>query len=226
MIVILRSLSFSMVREAITPGTPHPDADQHRNEGFTGQTEFAEDTVHDKCNTGHVTAGLQECKEEEQYQHLRYETKYSANTGNNTIQDQSLQPVQHSRTALQCRSLSRRRDASRQRVHHLSSPLRSYQPLLLIHNKQRTLQLQRLEVQASGLSRYGQSCQMIVSFFPFADFDIALSDNGRNVYITFIGDNTLCIIIKFLSQVALTSIDTSGTLFHLFCDLARLSPEA
>ena len=32
--------------------------DQHRDKGFTGKTKFTEDTVHDKCDTGHVTAGL------------------------------------------------------------------------------------------------------------------------------------------------------------------------
>ena len=34
--------------------------DQHRDEGFTGKTKFTEDTVHDKCNTSHVSAALKD----------------------------------------------------------------------------------------------------------------------------------------------------------------------
>ena len=68
-------------------------SDQHRNEGFSGKSEFTEDTIHDEGNTCHVTAGLQKCQEQEQYQHLRYKSKYGTNTGYDTIEDQTLQPV-------------------------------------------------------------------------------------------------------------------------------------
>ena len=40
--------------------------DQHRDEGLTGKAELTEDTVHDEGDTCHVTASLQECKEDEQ----------------------------------------------------------------------------------------------------------------------------------------------------------------
>ena len=74
-------------------GNTTSGTDQHRNEGFTGQTELTEDTVHDECDTCHVTTGLQECQEDEQYQHLGYETKHCTDTGYNTVKDQSFQPV-------------------------------------------------------------------------------------------------------------------------------------
>ena len=68
-------------------------ADQDRDEGLTGQTELTEDTVHNECDTSHVAASLQDCQQDEQYQHLRYKAQNCADTGNDTIQDQTLQPV-------------------------------------------------------------------------------------------------------------------------------------
>ena len=67
-------------------------ADQHRDEGFSGKAELTEDTVHDKGNTCHVAASLKECKEDKQDQDLRNESKYGADTGYDTIHDQSVQP--------------------------------------------------------------------------------------------------------------------------------------
>ena len=66
---------------------------QNRDKGLTRQTELPEDTIHNECNTSHITASFQDCQQDEQYQHLRNETQYCTNTGNNTIQNQALQPV-------------------------------------------------------------------------------------------------------------------------------------
>ena len=55
--------------------------------------KYAEDTVHNEGDTCHVTTGLKECQENEQYQHLGYETKHCTDTGYNTVKDQTLQPV-------------------------------------------------------------------------------------------------------------------------------------
>ncbi len=52
MMVMRRSRSFSMVREAMTPGTPQPDADEHGDEALAGQAELAEDTVHERRRHG------------------------------------------------------------------------------------------------------------------------------------------------------------------------------
>ena len=40
--------------------------DQHRDEGLTGKAELTEDTVHNECDTSHITAALKECQEQEQ----------------------------------------------------------------------------------------------------------------------------------------------------------------
>ncbi len=64
-------------------------ADQHGDEGLTGQAELAEDTVQDEGDTGHVAAGLQEGQHEEQNQHLGNEAQHGADTGDDTVKDQA-----------------------------------------------------------------------------------------------------------------------------------------
>ena len=90
--VIRRSRSFSMVRHAITPGDTATGADQHGDKGLTGQTELPEDTVQYESDTAHITAAFQDRQQEEQHQHLRYKAQHGANTGNNTVQQQTGQP--------------------------------------------------------------------------------------------------------------------------------------
>ena len=65
---------------------------QHRNEGLARQTELTEDTVEYERDTSHVTTRFQESKQQEQYQHLRNETKDRADTGYDTVKQQSGQP--------------------------------------------------------------------------------------------------------------------------------------
>ena len=67
--------------------------DQNRNEGLAGQAKAAENTVHDEGNTRHVAASLQECQEDEQNEHLRHKAENRADTGNDTVQNQTGQPV-------------------------------------------------------------------------------------------------------------------------------------
>ena len=64
-------------------------ADQHGDEGLTGQTELTEDTVQNEGDTGHVAAGFQEGQQQEQHQHLRHKAQHGANAGHDTIQDQA-----------------------------------------------------------------------------------------------------------------------------------------
>ena len=68
-------------------------SDQHRNEGFTGQAEATEDTVHDESDTRHVSASLQKRQAQEQHEHLRQEAEDRADAGHDTVEDQALQPV-------------------------------------------------------------------------------------------------------------------------------------
>ena len=60
-------------------------ADHHRDEGFAGQTESSENTVHDERDPCHISAALKEGQADEQNDHLRQETEDSADTGNNTV---------------------------------------------------------------------------------------------------------------------------------------------
>ena len=57
---------------------------------ISGKTKFTEDTIHDESNTRHISAILQDCQEEEQYDHLWYKTKYCTYASYDTIQDQAL----------------------------------------------------------------------------------------------------------------------------------------
>ena len=67
-------------------------ADKHRDEGFTGKTELAEDTVEHERDTRHVTAGFQECEEDEQNEHLRDKPEHRADTGDDTVEYQPFEP--------------------------------------------------------------------------------------------------------------------------------------
>ena len=49
-------------------------------------------SIHDEGDTRHVTTRLQDAEQEEQDKHLRYETKNRANTSDNTIYNQTLEP--------------------------------------------------------------------------------------------------------------------------------------
>ena len=69
MMVIRRSRSFSMVRDAIMPGTPHPVPISMGIKDFPLR-RITENTVHDKCNPCHIPAGFQKCQQNKQYQHL------------------------------------------------------------------------------------------------------------------------------------------------------------
>ncbi len=67
-------------------------ADEHGDEGLTGQTKLPEDPVQNEGDTGHVAAGLQEGQHQKQHQHLRNKAQHSANAGHDAVQDQAGQP--------------------------------------------------------------------------------------------------------------------------------------
>ena len=74
-------------------GNAAAGADQHRDKGFAGKAEFAENPVHDKGDTRHIAAGFQKRQEDKQHQHLRNKSKHGADAADNTVQNQSLQPI-------------------------------------------------------------------------------------------------------------------------------------
>ena len=70
-------------------------ADQHGNEALAGQAELTEDTVHDEGDTGHIADILQNGQQEEQDQHLGNEAQDRADTGDDAVHDQAVQPACH-----------------------------------------------------------------------------------------------------------------------------------
>ena len=92
MMVILRSRSFSMVREAMTPGTPQPEPISIGMKALAGQAELAEDTVHDERDARHVADVFEDCQHEKQNQHLRHEAEHRADAADDAVADQADQP--------------------------------------------------------------------------------------------------------------------------------------
>ena len=64
-----------------------------REEALAGQAEAAEDTVHDEGDTGHVADILEDGQQEEQNEHLGNEAQNSADTGDDAVHDQAVQPA-------------------------------------------------------------------------------------------------------------------------------------
>ena len=65
---------------------------QHRNEGLTGKTKAAEQTVHDKCNTSHVAALFEDCKEYEQDHQVGDKCNNNTQTEDDTVGDKGNDP--------------------------------------------------------------------------------------------------------------------------------------
>ena len=61
------------------------------NERFSGKAELAEDTVHDKCDTRHISDILKDRQQQEQYQHLRDKPQHGSDACYDTVLDQSVQ---------------------------------------------------------------------------------------------------------------------------------------
>ena len=66
------------------------EADDHRYEGRTGETDFTQHLIHNKGNTRHVTAVLEHRKEEEQGNDSRQEGKHGADTGEDAVDNQRM----------------------------------------------------------------------------------------------------------------------------------------
>ena len=90
-------------------------ADQHGNEALTGQAELTEDTVHNEGDTGHIADVLQDGQQEEQDEHLGNEAQDCADTGDDAVHDQAVQPARHA-DALEEAAQSIRNDLTEQDV--------------------------------------------------------------------------------------------------------------
>ena len=66
---------------------------QQRNEALAAHTKLAEEAVHNEGHASHITTVLQEAQEQEDDGHLRSKADGSANTADNTINNQGNKPV-------------------------------------------------------------------------------------------------------------------------------------
>ena len=62
MMVMRRSISFSMVLVAMTAGTPQPEAMSIGMNDLPDRPKLAEDAVHDERDASHVAAPLQDAR--------------------------------------------------------------------------------------------------------------------------------------------------------------------
>ena len=68
-------------------------ADQHRDEALAGEAEAAEDAIHDERDARHIAAILQNAQQQEQHEHLRHEAEHRADAADDTVHDQTGEPV-------------------------------------------------------------------------------------------------------------------------------------
>ena len=74
-------------------GYPTAGPDQHGDKAFAAQAEFAEHTVQDEGDAGHVAAGFQKGQQQKQHQHLGYKTQHRADAGHHAVKDQAAEPA-------------------------------------------------------------------------------------------------------------------------------------
>ena len=60
---------------------------------------MTEYTVHDECNTNHITAVFKDGKEQEQNRHLRNKSKHCPKTTDDTVRYKAYQPVSNTSIA-------------------------------------------------------------------------------------------------------------------------------
>ena len=168
---------------------------EHGDKGFAGEAEFAEDTVHDKSNAGHISAAFQESQENKQYQHLGNESQNRAHAGNDTVKDQALEPSR-AVDAYQKAFDSRRNDLSEKHVVgpvcHISTD-GSYGNIVNdIHNRREDRQRQDT-VGHDSVDLVGNRHLFAGMFFA-----AAFSNDGGNIIIPLVGDNTFRIVIHLV----------------------------
>ena len=61
------------------------------DEALAGEAELTENTVHDEGNSCHVADILKDGKQQEEYQHLRYETEHGTNAGHDAVLDEAVE---------------------------------------------------------------------------------------------------------------------------------------
>ena len=178
------------------PRHPASGADQHRNEGFAGQSELPENTVHDERDTRHISASLQESQEQEQHEHLRNKSQDCSHAAYNAVQNQPLQPV----CAVQAHqhALDGRRDNLPEQ--HVVGPVSNDgsnsgngHVIYDKHNQRENRQCQdTVGHDPVDLIRYGH--------LAFSCFFITLSNDRCNKIVTLIGNDTFRIVVHLFFQ--------------------------
>ena len=197
-IVILRSRSFSIVREAITPGTPHPEPINIGMKDFPERPNLRKILSMMNATRAMYPQDSKECKEQEQI---------LTSAVRNQVQHQHRQQYRQGSVpaASAAQFTASRADSiaggmispnSTSFVQSVTNSTNcSYR--YIINNPH-----YNCEDRKSQPSVGYDSVDLIRSckFLSCRRFCIALSDNGGDVYITLVCDNTLCIIIKFIFQ--------------------------
>ena len=168
--------------------------DQHWDKGFTRQTKTTENTVHDKGNTCHVTTVFQKCEQQEKNHHLRQEAKYSTDTGDDTIQNQRLEPwsgIGSGEPSFHCwRNYLGKQNIIDPVGHH-----RSHSGDGKIVNYEHD--------QRKDRKRENAVCNNLIDFIAGGKslfcllFLIAGFENAGNCLIALMSDDAFCIVIKF-----------------------------
>ena len=73
--------------------------DKKRDKALSGKSKMTEYTVHDECNTNHITAVFKDGKEQEQNRHLRNKSKHCPKTTDDTVRYKAYQPVSNTSIA-------------------------------------------------------------------------------------------------------------------------------
>ena len=90
--VILRSVSLSIVRQAIIAGTLQPKPIEHGHEALARHAEGSHRAVHDEGGARHVAHVFQKREEEEEHADLRQEGKHRAHAAADAVDHQAVEP--------------------------------------------------------------------------------------------------------------------------------------
>ena len=169
-------------------------ADEHGDEALAGEPKLTEHTVKDKCDTGHVAYVLKDAEHQEENEHLRNEAEDGSDTADDTVNDESGQPVGcapalHELLGVALKELSGK---------HVVGPVGEHgtegshcDPVNKEHynrkNGDRSPAVSDDLIYLVGIGKL--SCIL---------FLVARLDDGCYVDVTLIGDDAFCVVVKLL----------------------------
>ena len=85
-----------------------PESEDHRDKGFSVQTEFMHDTVHDHGNSCEISGVLEDRKKQEQEEDIRQEDNDRPHPADDSVADQRGDPVGSGDSGKTCRGKTRK----------------------------------------------------------------------------------------------------------------------